>query len=88
MSLIKLSLGYPNQIFSVNSTYYSKGCTLKSKWWLGKVKNNIYSYRFYSLTNPRRNVTFVMHSCSLLLDIYKKAGFLFNHNQVVVLLDK
>lgn len=82
-------MNFHNQkLFNFNTSYYSQGAALKAKWWLGKVKNNTSSYRFYSLTNPRRDVTFLMQSCSLSIDIYKKAEFLFNRNQVVVLLDK
>ena len=82
-------MNFRNQkLFNFNTTYYSYGTALKTKWWLGKVKPDVYPYRFFSITNPRRDVMFLMTSCSLSIDIYKKAEFLFNRNQVVFLLNK
>lgn len=86
-------MNFRNQkLFNFNTTYYSYGTALKTKWWLGKVKSDGYPsghpYRFFSITNPRRDVMFLMTSCSLSIDIYKKAEFLFNCNQVVFLLKK
>ena len=87
-NLINLKVNFLNQkSFNFNTTSY-----LKTKWWLGKVKSDGYPsgypYRFSSVTNPRRNVIFLMNSCSLSIDIYKKSKFLFNRNQVVFLLNK
>ena len=82
-------MNFRNQkLFNFNTTYYSKGVALKTKWWLGKVKSDVYPYRFFSITNPRRDVMFLMTSCSLSIDIYKKAEFLFNRNQVIFSLKK
>lgn len=92
-NLTKLKVNFQNQkSFNYNTTYYPYGIALKTKWWLGKVKSDGYPsghpYRFFSITNSRRDVIFLMNSCALSIDIYKNSAFLFNCNQVIFSLKK